>query len=441
MGIFDVLIQKNHEPNIQINSDKFIVEALHRSMAVIEFNLDGTIVTANQNFLDVAGYGLDAVVGKHHRMFCDEAYSSSDEYQRFWKRLSSGEYVSGEFKRINSAGDEIWLEATYHPVRDEHDNIIRVIKFAQDITSKYVELRKSQSLDAAIHHSFAVIEFDLEGTVLLANDNFCKVTQYRLQDIKGKKHSIFCDKEFVESQSYAALWQQLNRGEAYSNRIKRLDSQGNVLWLQASYTPIRNDANEIYKVIKIATDITERVSKQIKDADRAMRAYELARETDKSAKDGEEVIHRTVKSMQDISSVVTHSSESITDLANHSEQITTIVNTIRGIAEQTNLLALNAAIEAARAGEQGRGFAVVADEVRQLAGRTATSTEEISQTIDKVQELTGVAIESMESCQNKAESGVKLAGEAGSVITNIKEGITQVVDAVSVFSERFDQKH
>lgn len=422
------------------NDHQRIIDALNRSTAVIEFNLDGEILHANDNFLQTVGYRLEEIEGKHHRLFCDDDLVNSQEYQDFWQKLRAGTFMSGEFKRKNARGEELWLEASYNPVLDEEGNVIKVIKFASDVTERLAQAKEAQSLQNALNGSLAVIEFNLDGTVITANENFSKSTGYNVQDVIGKHHSMFCLPDYAASQDYQHFWQRLGQGETFGGRFERVNASGGPLWLEATYNPIRDDNGNIHKVVKFASDITERVVQQFQNADCAVKAHGMAQEADKSAKHGAEVIHKASAGMQAISKVVTESAEAITNLANHSEQITTIVNTIRGIADQTNLLALNAAIEAARAGEQGRGFAVVADEVRQLAGRTSTSTQEISDTIDKVQQLTGSAITSMQSCQEQADSGVELATQAGEVITTIKDGISQVVDAVSVFTENMDQK-
>ena len=282
----------------------------------------------------------------------------------------------------------------------------------------------------------AVIEFEPDGIVINANDNFCNETGYRLEQIQGKHHRIFCPEEYVNSSEYAHFWDRLAKGETFGGRFQRIHSTGDELWLEATYNPIRDDNGKVYKVVKFALNVTAEVLQDKQDAARAARAHSLALEADGTVEKGAQVIHKAVLEMNNISGAVSGSAETIEELASHSRQITDIVNTIRGIAEQTNLLALNAAIEAARAGDQGRGFAVVADEVRQLAGRTSISTQEISEMIEKIQSLTSCAINSMSACQSQAASGVELSGQAGEVITRIKNSLSEVV---SVFSDRLNK--
>jgi len=418
---------------------QLILNALYESTAAIEFTPDGIILSANKNFLKATGYDLSEIEGQHHRMFCDQELAKSQEYRNFWNDLKEGQFVSGEFKRVDKDGRELWLEASYNPVLDEQGNVIKIIKFASDVTEKLNVFKNTQRMQDALNLSLATIEFTLDGVIVKANDNFCKASGYSLSEIEGRHHRIFCTERYRDSSEYSDFWKRLGMGESQGGRFERVDATGNPLWLEATYNPIRDDSGHIFKIVKFASNITERVTKQQEDASSAVRAYELATETDASTEEGSKVIHKAAAEMKELSKLVTDSSSSISDLAQQSEDITTIVNTIRGIAEQTNLLALNAAIEAARAGEQGRGFAVVADEVRQLAGRTATSTQEISDMIEKIQSHTHSSISSMEACQSQADSGVELASQAGDVITKIKASITEVVGAVSVFKQNMDK--
>ena len=436
MGIFGFGSAKPTQQVQQFNEYQSAIEALSRSMAVIEFTVDGHIITANNNFLIATGYSLAEIQNKHHSMFCFDDLSHSPEYKEFWAKLANGDFMNGQFQRRHANGEELWLEASYSPVRDENGQVYKVIKFASDITEQVQKSRISESLISALNASQAVIEFTPDGTILTANDNFCQATGYELSALVGKHHRMFVKPDYVNSAEYESFWKRLANGEIFGGRFERVRADGSQLWLEATYNPIFNEKGQVYKVVKFASDITERIVQQLHDSDNAVRAYDLAEETDRVAQKGVQIIHDAAHEMSSLSQIVSETSEAVTDLANHSEQITTIVNTIRGIAEQTNLLALNAAIEAACAGDQGRGFAVVADEVRQLAGRTSESTQEISDTIDKVQQLTSSAIKSMESCQQQAGSSAELASQAGNAIEDIKQGISHVVDAVSIFKQR-----
>ncbi len=408
--------------------------ALDRSTAVIEFAPDGTILDANENFTRTTGYRRDELVGKHHRMLCDTQYANSPEYADFWRRLAQGEYFSGNYKRLGKNGQRLWLEATYNPIFDEHRRVIKVIKFAHDITCQIEDSLAQHNMLEALDRSMAVIEFNMDGIILTANENFLKTSGYRLDEIKGKHHRIFCEPEYRDSVAYADFWRALNRGQFMSGQFKRVSRNGSALWMEATYNPIFNSDNQPYKVIKFANDITDRMVQQEADAQNARRAYAISEETDVVSEEGKQVIHRAAQEMHDIASTVQSASKLIEELGSKSSQISSIVNTIKEIADQTNLLALNAAIEAARAGEQGRGFAVVADEVRKLAERTGESTTEIAGMTGKIQEGTRTAIESMGACVTQANDGVDLARKAGDAITRISDSSKQVVRVIGEFS-------
>jgi methyl-accepting chemotaxis protein len=412
-----------------------IMTAISHSMAVIEFKPDGTILDANINFLKTTGYQLEDIVGQHHRIFCDETFSHSDEYSRFWRDLSQGAFKEGNFQRRDRHGNKIWLQATYNPVRDAHGRVTSIIKIAQDITEKTTERNEMQSQLSALDRSTAVIEFNLDGTVIHANQVFLNTMGYRLEEITGKHHRIFCSSEYTSSNEYQHLWRDLNAGKFFQGQFLRQNKNGRNVWLEGSYNPVFDPDGKLYKVIKIANDITENIEKNHREAQNALRAYDITAETEQTALSGTSIIQNAASEMQRIAETVSSSAETISELGHQSEQITAIVNTIRGIADQTNLLALNAAIEAARAGDQGRGFAVVADEVRSLAGRTAQSTQEISAMIEKIQSGTENSIERMNLCQVQAQRGVELAQKAGEVIIKIRDGSREAVKAVSVFAE------
>ena len=424
---------------LQLADASATLAALDRSMALIEFQPDGTILNANSNFLSLMGYTLAEVRGQHHRLFCEPGQSSSREYSEFWRRLASGEFVSERFLRRDKQGREIWLEASYNPVLDPSGRVEKVLKIAADISAEVRKEQEQNSLINAINRSMAMIEFNLQGEVLTANDNFLSTMGYRLEDIRGKHHRLFCSREDADSATYKSFWTQLNRGEFVSGRFQRVGRNGQPIWLRATYNPVFDSNGKLYKVVKFATDVTEQVQHQEAESRAARIAYDTALQTDATAQQGAQVVQHTVEVMQGIAGELNRAAEGISAVSEQSEMISSIVQTIRGIAEQTNLLALNAAIEAARAGEQGRGFAVVADEVRSLAGRTSQATVEIVEVVRRNHELAQGAVNSMDASKDKAEQGVRLANEAGAVILEIQEGARRVVDAISQFTATLEQ--
>lgn len=239
-----------------------IYQALDRVQAIIEFDLDGTVVSANENFLSIFGYELDEVVGKHHRMFCDPDYVESDAYARFWEKLGRGEYHAAEFKRLAKGGKAIWLRASYNPVFDKDGKPVRVVKFATDVTASKLQIAEFEGKVRAIERAQAVIEFELDGTVITANENFLRIFGYSLDEIVGKHHRIFCDPGYAESLEYAQFWQKLGRGEYDADEFKRINKDGAEIWLQASYNPIFDMEGRPLKVVKFASDITLEVQKR-----------------------------------------------------------------------------------------------------------------------------------------------------------------------------------
>ena len=423
----------------ELHANQGLTQALERSMAVIEFDPDGTILRANDNFLRLTGYRADTLVGQHHRRLCPANVVQGRDYGDFWMRLKRGDFVSGTFQRLDAQGRTLWLEASYNPVPDSSGKIAKVVKYALDVTAQVERDSEAQSKLKALDRALARIEFDLEGRILDANDNFLATLGYSLKEIQGQQHRLFCEPALVNSSEYADFWRRLNAGEFFRGQFKRLGKHGRVIWLEASYNPVYDATGRLYKVVKYASDISERVEKHESDGRSASRAYHISAETEKVAEHGTRIIQAAAGEMREIAHNVSASAEVIGQLGQRSEQITAIVNTIRGIADQTNLLALNAAIEAARAGDQGRGFAVVADEVRQLAGRTSSATAEIAEMIGRILSETQQAVASMESTQGRAAKGVELADQAGAVIVQIRDGASDAVEAVSMFASKLDE--
>ena len=413
--------------------------AVDRSTAMIEFKPDGTIVSANENLLATMGYRLEEIVGQHHRIFCFPDYQASAEYRKFWQRLAAGEFIRERFLRRHKQGQEVWLEASYNPIKGPDGRIEGVLKLATDITAQVAREQEQNSMVEAISRSMAVIAFNPKGEVLEANENFEQTMGYRLNEIRGKHHRMFCTREEADSAEYRRFWERLNKGEFFSGRFQRINRHGDTIWLSATYNPVFDASGKLYKVVKFARDVTGLVRQQQAESEAAKLAYEISQQTDESARHGAKVIRETVDVVRGIADELSRATEGITAVSQQSEMISSIVQVIRGIAEQTNLLALNAAIEAARAGEQGRGFAVVADEVRNLAARTSQATVEIVEVVKRNHELAQVSVDSMQASRHKVDQGVNLVNQAGDVIEEIQSGARQVVDAVRQFADALEE--
>lgn len=415
----------------ELQAEKDLINALSSSLAIIEFTPDGTILTANNNFLNATGYALHEIQGKHHRIFCTPETTQSLEYQKFWQKLARGEACKGQYLRRARNGEDIWLEASYCPVIDAHGVVTKVTKIAADITERILQQTELENRFEAVNRSMAIIEFTPEGIILSANHNFIQTMGYSEKEIIGQHHRIFCSDELRKSTAYADFWHRIKNGEFMSGKFKRFNKAGKTIWLEATYNPILNPSGQVYKVIKFATDISDAVESVRQTTQTAMQASTVTAEISQR---GMETILKTISSMKEVADGLAGASKKITALSEQSEQISNIVNTISGIANQTNLLALNAAIEAARAGEQGRGFAVVADEVRQLAARTNKSTGEIDEVVKRNNTFAGEAVHAMTKIVEEANSVEALIKRTGEDIEQISQSTDNLVNVVKQLS-------
>lgn len=557
-------------------------EAINMGWAFVEFEPDGTIKTANKNFLSSLGYSSnDDIVGKHHSIFCESSYVSTSEYKDFWDDLGNGKVKSGEFKRISKTGNEVFINASYTPVTDQNGKVVKVIKIANDITQMVQDRANANAVKTAVDTAWASIEFQPDGTILSANANFVKTLGYATEsDIVGKHHRIFCDNEYQRSAEYKQFWTDLSNGIPKQGEFMRMSKNGEEVWIQACYSPVEDASGRVYKVIKIATDITEHknVIKDIsrvvalanEDGDLSARldtsqaegdykilgdsinsllntisepiyeikelvkglaqgnlseqfslavngdfrelgdsyneaqqnlndllgnineianlisvsseelltkadqmqgstqesasaiqqmaegAQEQAMQTDevsklvenvlnvanntaeksdfinkaaemgqKSANEGLITIRKVVENMLEIQTSAGVTSKSIDILTDRSEEIARTLNVITDIAAQTNLLALNAAIEAARAGDAGRGFAVVAEEIRKLAEDSRKSATDIERVITDVQKDISSASKAIDSMDTSVKSGNQASKEAEEVFQNIEKSTSE----------------
>ncbi|MEW6022333.1 MAG: PAS domain-containing methyl-accepting chemotaxis protein [Pseudomonadota bacterium] len=236
-----------------------IHSALNRAQAVIEFTLDGYITHANENFLAVMGYTLEEVVGQHHSMFCEPSFEQSAAYVDFWADLASGKIERAEYKRIGKGGREVWINASYNPVLDIEGRVHKIVKFATDVTADKARTAELAGLVDAMQKAQAVVEFDMDGLLTGANENFLELMGYTIDDVRGEHHRVFCDDDYAAGLAYRKFWQKLNRGEFDCGRYRRLGNNGKVVWIQATYNPILDLNGKPVKVVKFATDITEQV--------------------------------------------------------------------------------------------------------------------------------------------------------------------------------------
>ena len=420
----------------ELSSLQQVKESLESEMLCLTLDVEGRVEWANANFLQELVYSMSGLLGRPIEDLVP-AHVRQDSFQlRFKNALMRGEHFVGAVRLTRGNGKEAWLRSIVQPVRTSDGRLKHFSIFSSDLTRTIEASREHENLITALVRSTAVIEFDLEGHVLTANERFLNSMGYTLAQIQGKHHRMFCEPEDYNSAEYQAFWKRLNAGEFVAARFKRVDSHGHAVWLEATYNPVLDADDRLYKVVKFATVITDQVIREQAIAEAANIAYSTSLQTDNSAQRGTTVVTQAVDVMRDLAQHMQQAGEGIEALNAQSQVIGTIVKTISGIAEQTNLLALNAAIEAARAGEQGRGFAVVADEVRQLASRTSKATEEIVGVVRQNQDMARDAVSLMTDGRSQAEQGLTLAAEAGAVIIEIQDGAQKVVSAVGQFANQ-----
>lgn len=411
--------------------------ALSRSQAMIEFELDGRVRWANENFLGLLGYTLDEVIGAHHRIFVERREARSPEYAKFWEDLGAGRFFAGEFRRVRKDERDVWIQASYNPVFDDDGRVVRVLKIASDITAAKLRAADHRGQLEAIFRSSAVVEFDLDGTIRYANPNFLTMMGYTLDEVMGRNHQMFVDPSHTERDDYARFWSELRAGRFHTGEFKRVARDGRAVWIQASYNAIFDLHGLPCKVVKYASDVTP-MREMVGEVSRSALALAAAstqltavsqrmtgsaqatscqttvvtsaaaqvnaslqivargademlasiREIDRSAGDAAGVASAAVEAAGRANAMVMRLGESGDDIGK-------TVKVISAIAEQTNLLALNAAIEAAHVGTVGKGFAVVASEVKELARETARATRDIAARIEVLQANTQEAVQAI----------------------------------------------
>ena len=407
--------------------------AIDRSQAVIEFDMQGKVLAANGNFLKLMEYSAEEIIGRHHRMFVDAAYAATPQYQAFWESLGRGQFESGEYKRVAKGGREVWIQATYNPIYDPRGNLVKVVKFASDVTHSKLKNSEFEAKVEAINLGQAVIEFDLDGHVLNANRNFLNAMGYTSREIQGQHHSIFCTLEYTQSEEYRDFWLKLNEGKFVSGRFHRVGKFNRDVWIQATYNPILDLNGNVVKVVKYAYDVTKEVmleqginKKSGEMRERVSKLVESITDISGNSAAATQLAEKGVEAAHQGSRELKRSIAAIHAIQNSSSKVSEIVRVIGDIANQTNLLAFNAAIEAARAGQHGVGFSVVAAEVRKLAESSSSAAREIATLIEE-----SVA---------QVEEGVEVSQNAAQSFEGILSSVTETGESVKQITSSAEQQ-
>lgn len=399
-----------------------ISDALHRVQAVIEFDLKGNVINANDNFLSTLGYRLDEIQGKHHRMFCEPAYAASSAYKKFWEKLSGGNFDQGEYKRLARDGREVWINASYNPIFNDDGKPYKVIKFATDITAARQQNAEYQGKVSAMDKAQAVIEFDLEGQVLAANDNFLGALGYRIDEIQGKHHRMFCDDAYTASPAYREFWDKLNRGEYDAGRYKRFGKGGKIIWIQATYNPIFDGNGRLYKVVKFATDVTAQVALEDSVKRRAeddQRKVEALLATVRRAAEGDLTGYIDVSGNEPIDQLADGIKQMMDDLRG---VIAKVVDSAGGFSGSSQDIA-------------GRANTVASG--AQLLGATVeemnASIEELTASINSIANNSRSADQLAKDTQQEAERGAKAIAksiESMELINKSSEDISEIIKVI-----------
>jgi methyl-accepting chemotaxis protein len=429
------------------------IAAINRSQAVIEFSPDGKILHANPNFLQALGYTLDEVKGKHHSLFVDPAYRNSPEYTAFWQKLGRGEFDAAQYKRIRKDGKEIWIQASYNPLLDRSGKVVGVIKFATDITAEKLRNADFEGQMAAIHKAQAVIEFNLDGTIITANDNFLKTLGYSLQEVKGQHHGMFVEPGYRQSVEYKHFWEKLGRGEFDAAQYKRIGKGGKEVWIQASYNPIMDASGKPFKVVKFASDITamRMAVEQTRDAVTAAKNKDLSQRIPMSGKTGElellcggvnelldsmaEVMSEIKTTSQEVSSAAAEISTATTDLSQRTEEQAASLEETSASMEQIAATVKKNAENAKHANDLTRGTHEVADRGGEVVAEAVSAMARIEESSRKIADIISVIDEIARQTNllalNAAVEAAR-AGEAG-------RGFAVVASEVRSLAQRSSQ--
>ncbi|MBB3204853.1 methyl-accepting chemotaxis protein [Rhodopirellula rubra] len=403
------------------------VEAISRSQAVIEFDLDGIILYANDNFLQAVGYELDEIVGQHHSLFVDAQYKTSAEYQTFWRDLADGQFKAAEYKRFGKGGKEIWIQASYNPIFNDKGVPFKVVKYATDITASKLQNADYQGQLEAIGKAQAIIEFDLDGTIKTANENFLATVGYSLNEIVGQHHRMFVKPEDSNSPDYKLFWDALARGEFQAAEYQRVGKDGKEIWIQASYNPILDMNGNPFKVVKFATDITAQVLAREELTSNVNAILSVVN----AASDGDLTQEIHVVGDDAIGQVGSRLRTFFSDLRGSIESIAENATSLAGASEELSAVSSQMSSNAEETSSQANLVSSASTEVSQNIQTVTTGVEELNSAIREIarnateaskvsNQAVGVASDTNDTITKLGASSLEI-GKVVKVITSIAE--------------------
>lgn len=399
--MFFVNISNSILREAQVKSRQLAVE---KSLYVIEYDLDGKILHANGRFLEASGFTMEALNSMTFDGLCADLPKEVDSVQKIFSRAKLGTNHIGDYRRKSASGQNMWLSGSYSAVRDAQGKISRIIQYAVDVSPQVIESHSARFELAAVTQAQAIVEFDLNGYILSANEVFLKTFGYTIREVGGQHHSMFCSPEYIRSKEYRGFWIDRANGEYFSGIVQRVGRFDRQVTLKANYSPVHDIDGKVVRIVKCAIDVSDQTAvEQLTGVNAAKIFADLnaGKQIGDIIKRGSQSLLDGTKTAKTITSegqkTLKRSLETFTGAATSVVAAANIVTVIGEIAVQTNLLAFNAAIEAARAKEYGIGFSIVADEVRKLAERNVEAAREIGRHI-------GIATERMSTGTQAAET-------------------------------------
>jgi aerotaxis receptor len=450
----------------------------------------GRITYVNDDFLSISGFSKDELLDKAHNIVRHPDMPPA-AYEDLWNTIKTGKPWMGIVKNRCKNGDHYWVDAFVTPMFENNEIIgyqsVRTKPSQKHIDSAENFYKQIWAANNSLLSKIKSIKYGLMGKIFLSGLltlSLGSLIFYLLSELTNLNTNfifpisclVMLATNFYFAKMIAKPWQKAAKeaSEIFDNAVaqqvytERHDELGKLqlaihmqkLKLETVIWRINDASNQLKGTVESSLATVMQTEQNMNDQNREIEhlatamnemtatVCEIAKNTNCTADstqhadgqviEGKDIVEATIQHINGLASEVENAVVEINTLAHDSKQIGSIVEVITDIAEQTNLLALNAAIEAARAGEQGRGFAVVADEVRTLASRTQSATHEIQGMISKLQTSADSAVDVMKNGQETATRAVEKAGTAGeslNSITNAVNTITQMTTQIATAAE------